>query len=124
MPTLQNFSIPRGNSLDVTVNVETDVVGETLEGADVFWRVWEQAHGVVATDSSGARLDPVVSKSVGHGVTVLGPPPMEFTIQLDPAHNVGLLGTFYHEAEVVDPEGNHVTVMQGIMTVTEAEITQ
>ena len=124
MPTIQNFSIPRGNSMDVTVNIETDVVGETLEGADVYWSAWEQQHGVVLTDSSGNRLPPLIQKSVSSGLTVPGSPPMEFVISFDQADTVGLLGNVYHEAEVVDPLGNHVTVMQGIMTVTEAEITQ
>ncbi len=124
MATIQNFSISRGNSLDVTVNVETDVVGETLEGAEVFWSVWEQMHGVVVTDSSGNRLPPVVAKTVGHGITILGSPPMEFVIEMNMPDTVSSSGNFYHEAEVVDPLGNHVTVMQGILTVTEAEITQ
>jgi len=124
MPTIQNFSVPRGNSLDVTVNVETDVVGETLEGAEVFWSVWEQKHGVVTTDATGARLPPLIQKTVGHGITVLASPPMEFVISMEQPDTVGLLGNFYHEAEVIDGDGNHVTVMQGLLTVTEAELSQ
>lgn len=117
MTMIQNFSVPRGNDATINVDVTSDVAGETLHGADIEWKVYEQMHGVRT-----ASVNPLIVKRLGAGITVPGSPPMLFVIGLDAIDTSNLLENFYHEAMVTDEGGNKITVLQGVMTVTEAEI--
>lgn len=115
---LQDFSVCAGNDALITVNVETTVSGDTLDGSTLYWQAYNQSFGV----PSG---DPIIVKtndSGGGDLVVLGSPPMTFTLQLAEADTLGLLGNYYHEAVVIDEIGGRVTILQGIMTVTQALI--
>lgn len=112
----QDFTIPQGNSVTVTVDVLTSIPADSLEGSTVIWRAYPQDFGAPIPGDA-----PLISKSnVSGGAIVLSSPPMFFEIFFDPVDTEGLLGNYYHEATVVDPIGNVSTILQGILTVIEA----
>lgn len=117
---LQNFSVGAGNDALITVTVESGTVGDTLVGSTIYWEVYPQKSGIVP--NAALPLITKTNNSGGGDLTVLGSPPMTFTIQLDEADTLGLIGNYYHEAVAIDETGGRVTVLAGIMTVTQALI--
>lgn len=112
MSIIQNFSVPAGNSLTIKFDVGDGAV--LLHNPEaVTWKAYGQTHGVV----DDATV--ILSKNLGGGITVADS--LEyFSVSLDPADTVGLLGNYYFEAKLTDESEEVITLTQGIMTVTEA----
>jgi hypothetical protein len=115
MPIIQNFSVAAGDDLDINFVLDPNS-GLDLTGADIYWNVYEQAYGI--PDSS---TPPVIVKSTPADITI-GSPADNFTVTLIETDTENLLRNYYHEAHVVDVNGNTSTVTVGIMTVTQTEI--
>jgi hypothetical protein len=111
---IQNFIVPRGNDEEIFVNVIPSSVGESLMNSIVVWRAYTMVLGVPQT-----QLPPVIEKSTGSGITNLPSPPMTFEILINAADTINLqYGNYYHEAEINDEIHDHVTVLNGVMTIT------
>jgi hypothetical protein len=117
LPLIQNFSIPAGNSVEIDFELPSPD-DEILSGFNVVWKAYEQEHGVVTIP-----LVTVITKSLEGGGITLGTAPISFTISIAGADTVNLLDNYYHEAAIVDPSGGVITSAQGVMTITQAEIT-
>lgn len=116
-PTLQNFSVAADTDQDVIVTITTQVPGDTLDGATVYWRLFEQQYGTPLPN-----VAPVLQKSSpSTGIIILSSPPMTFRLSFSRADTALLLRNYYHETLVVDAVGNHSDPMCGIMTVTGTE---
>lgn len=115
---LQNFAVARGDDETVTFNMIKDSgINLADMGITVVWKVFEQSTGVVADDAVA-----IITKSVGDGLEITpSPSPGKFTITIAHADTVELLGNYYHEAKVTDALTAITTVVQGIMTVLEAQ---
>ena len=116
--TAQNFSVSAANDALVTVTVDTTVPTDTLAGSTIWWEAFAQAHGV----PSGSPLITKTNQSGGGGLDILESPAMTFTLQLSNADTALPLGNYYHEAVVIDEIGERVTILSGIMTVTQSLI--
>ena len=115
---IENFSIPAGSDQDIYFTVATTQPDDTLEGATVYWRVYEQEFGAPVDG-----VAPVLEKSTesGHGISILPSPPMTFRVSLLRADTLDLLRNYYHEALLVDATTNKDPIVCGIMTVTPTE---
>ena len=114
-PVVQNVSIPAGDAADLNFDVDPDD-GQTLLGADIYWKVYEQEHGVPKLG-----VDPVIVKVLDDGIQITDPDALKFTVAIQREDTVGLLRNYHHEAKIIDPDGNHVTVNYGVFTVTQTE---
>jgi hypothetical protein len=113
----QNFSVPAGNIYDIYFDIFVDGVS-SLVGYEVVWQAFVQSVGVPT-----ASVPAIITKTSlsGGGILVPGSPPLAFTVTLDEADTVALLRNYYHEASLIDPQNNVITVARGIMTVTGTE---
>lgn len=116
MPIIQNFSIPAGDSADINFDVDPDD-GASLVGSIIYWRVFEQSHGVPV-----AGEDPLIEKYTDNGLQITDPDLGKFTVEIEPDDTIELLRNYYHEARIKDVDDNWVTVTVGIMTVTPTEV--
>ena len=116
MPIIQNFSVPAGDDVDLTFDIDDDTA-IVLSGATIFWNAYEQIQGVPD------KTKPVINKSSvsGDGIEIPASPDDIFVVSLVEADTLELLRNYYHEAKIVDANGNHTTVTIGVMTVTETE---
>jgi hypothetical protein len=111
---IQNFIVPRGNDSEIFVNVIPPSVGESIMDSIVTWRAYSMILGVPQV-----QLGPVIEKITGSGIVNLPSPPMTFEILIQAADTINLaFGNYYHEAEIVDEIHDHVTVLNGVMTLT------
>jgi hypothetical protein len=115
MAKIQDFSVARGDDLDVTFVMDpTDNID--LVGATLTLAAYAEAFGVV---------DPttlvVLKSSATGGITIIESPG-EYVVHLTNHDITWLGGNYYHESEVEDAGGNHATVCQGTMAVTVALI--
>lgn len=116
---LQDFSLCAGNTALLTVTVDTSIPMDTLAGSTIWWKVFDQSTGV----AFGSAIIVKTNESGGGGLDILESPDMTFTIQLDGTDTSSLAtGNYYHEGVVIDSSGDGVTVLAGIMTVTQALI--
>lgn len=115
MPIIQNFSIPAGNDADLNFDVGPDD-GISLVGSQIYWRVYEQMNGLPVPGT-----DPIIEKTTDNGLQVTDPDAQLFTVRINKADTIDRLRNYYHEANIVDVDGNDVTVTMGIMTVTGTE---
>lgn len=119
---IQDFSVPVGNALDVTFQLDpADGIG--LSGAEVLWRAYVAVFAVPSAVPSIVKTSGA-SDSFGEEITVVeSPPPGSFTVHLRDADTVDLpVGNYYHEAAVLEAGGALSTVFRGTLTVTLAEI--
>jgi hypothetical protein len=115
MPVIQNISVPAGDDIEITFNIDDDTVID-LVTATIRWRVYEQAYGI-------PDGDPVIDKSITEGSIIYsGSPADEFVVKIIPADTKDMLRNYYHEACVVDVNGQVTTITTGIFTVTSTEI--
>ena len=114
MPVIQNFSVAAGDDLEINFVLDADTPID-LDGADIYWNVYEQAYGIPNSD-----VEPVIAKTPSD--ITIGSPADNFTVFLTEEDTEDLLRNYYHEAHVVDVNGNTTTVTIGIMTVTQTEI--
>lgn len=110
----QNFTMYAGDTKIITVTVtDDDDEAVDLTGATIRW----QASRLVVDE--GFDADPLISKDndTGGGIESASPSTGVFEVTLDPDDTEDLSGLYYHEAEVIDADGNVATVMTGRMTV-------
>lgn len=113
-PLIQNFSIVAGDSETLNFDVDPDD-GVTLVGSQIYWRVYDQDAGI-------ATGQPVLEKSLDDGIEATDASALQFAVTIDPADTQDLAHSYYHEAKIIDADGNAVTVTCGIMTVTPSAI--
>jgi hypothetical protein len=103
----------KGDSATITISVQ-DGAGNfvNLSGATARW--W------MGKSVSATGADVYIKKAIGSGLEIDQPTTSEWdlVITLDPGdtENLTKVGTFYHEAEVVDADGNVSTVTIGKFT--------
>ncbi|TQQ81864.1 hypothetical protein [Halonotius roseus] len=83
-----------------------------MRESEIFW--------ALAKTVSDETL--VLKESAGPGINLTDAENGEFEIDLVPADSESLLGTFYHEAEVHDLDGNETTIFTGQVTIKETAI--
>ena len=116
MPVIQNISVPAGDDIEITFDLDDNTVID-LDGATITWNVYEQVYGI--PDGT-----PVISKSTSDvdEVTIPGSPADIFVVMLTGADTKGMLHNYYHEAYVEDVNGSKNTITTGIFTVTQTKI--
>jgi len=116
MPLIQNFSVAANNDTDINFDVGPDE-GASLVGSIIYWRVYEQEFGLRV-----AGVPAILEKYTDNGLQVTDPDLGKFIIELDKEDTMNMLRNYFHEATIVDENGNTVTVTQGIMTVLNTEL--
>jgi hypothetical protein len=116
MTAIQDFSIPLGDDLDVVFSLDpADNI--SLTGATVNWQVYAMNFAVPDTTQQ------LLAKNSGSGGVTIDDTAGQFIVHLVAADTEPMFcGNYYHEAEIVDASGNHATVCQGAMAVTQAMI--
>jgi hypothetical protein len=84
----------------------------SLLGSNIFWVAYEQQHGIVTNTT------PVIKKVLDAGLQIDDPDLLKFTVTLEEADTLNLLGNYKHEALVII-SGRRITVANGIMCITE-----
>jgi hypothetical protein len=113
---IQDFPIPATDAMDVTFVLDpTD--GISLNGAAITWCVYTMADAVVDISDG-----PIITKTSVESEITITPSPEIFVVHMLPSDTQGLLGNYYHEARVLDFNGNPATVVKGVMTVTQVAI--
>lgn len=111
----QDFPMFAGDTAELLVtvadgNAEPDAYGEkppaNLTGSTIKWALKDSVAGMQK-----------VLKTVGVGVSLTAPWKGEFSVLLSPADTQGLVGRFYHEAEVTDIDGHVSTVLTGFIRI-------
>jgi hypothetical protein len=101
----QNFTLYAGN----TKNIIIPVTGiEDLMGATIKWGVRKKEYSTT-NDLLKESPDIVTDKNT-------------ITIKLKPPDTANLLGSYYHECEVVDQQKNVSTVFTGLMTINRSGV--
>lgn len=111
---MSDFTMTAGDSkvLEVTV---TDAAGAAVDLTGVQGIRWHMARSVNDRPAT-------VEKSLGSGIAVTDAVNGVFTVTLDSADTEDERGDFYHEAEVIDENGNVSTVLTGAVTINPALI--
>jgi hypothetical protein len=108
---IQNFEIMQGDDLTFFVDVGPDDLGETLVGADMRWRVYNQAYGIWFGD-------PVIEKAQGDGIEIIDAVTLRCSVTLTHSDTLDLdPKTYYHEYTYITAEGFQRTPTVGMMTV-------
>ncbi len=98
--------------LEVTV---TDAAGTAVDitGASIQWRL---------SKTVNRRPAQIAKATGGAGVEITDAAAGVFEVTLDPADTEDLRGAYYHEAEVIDADGNVSTVLTGAAEILPALI--
>lgn len=102
----QNFEMYAGDSQVLVVPLNFDLTG----AKEIKWTL------KISAGSTEKLIYKEFSSNNGIEITNSGPVPEDeniFQIQLNPEDTLNLKGTYYHEAEVTDNQGNVSTVMVG-----------
>ncbi len=109
-PLIQNFSVVVNEDTVVNCDIDPDS-GVSLLGATIYWSVFEQKYTIPIGTAA------VLRKVSDHGLQVTDDLLLKFAITIGAADTIGMTpGNYYHETQVVDVDGNTVTVNCGIMT--------
>ena len=104
----QNFEMFAGD----TKNIDVTVAGVNLAGSTVKWAMKKTIYSAA----------PDVAKDTVDGITVTDPNGGRFTISLLPSETRSLSGTYYHEAEITDANGNVSTIFTGTITINRSGV--
>lgn len=110
----QNFSMYAGDSKKVIITV-TDDNNNALDlfGASVKW----------ALKRSSRTDEREIYKEINKGIKIDNPTNGELTIDLLPSDTALLTpGTYYHECEVTDANGNVSTITVGYITISKSGV--
>lgn len=111
-----DFTMFSGNAkvLEFTVYDKPggDVV--TLVGATAI--KWQLFHMTPAT------ADPIISKTLGSGITVTSPAGGIYEVVLAAVDTTSLAGLYYYETELVDADGYKETVDSGTINIKQRRI--
>lgn len=116
MAIKQDIELWSGNDAEIHATItDTDAgVPKDLTGSAITW-VLAKAQG----------KPPLITKTVGTGITLTLPLQGKCTVTLVPADTEAIKGlkTYYHEMRVVDAAAKKVTVLYGDALVQENSIT-
>lgn len=114
--TIHNLEFPRGDTYPFRVPITDDA--DPPQPIDLTSAAL--AYALMRAPGS----TPFVNKSIGSGITVVGPPTDGIVdIVIDPADTEALpAGTYYHEAELTEVSGRVTTVLEGKVVVTATSI--
>ena len=112
-----DFSMFQGDSKRVHFTLKrADGTPLDITGGDIRWQASKlKAPGVFSST-------PVLQKTIGSGVEVLDSFQGLVTVTLSPADTNQISGSFYHELEVSDFDGDIATVYAGEFQVKKALI--
>jgi hypothetical protein len=117
MMTPQNFSIPAGYNQVITFIVNPFVT-PSLVDTNIFWNVYEEFQGV--PDRSALLIAKSSLPSPPPDIVGLDSP-LSFTVQMHTADTINMLRNYYHEASIVNAQGETIGGSWGIMTVLATE---
>jgi len=104
-----DFEMFSGDSKNLVVTVkDKSEAAVDLTGASISW-------GLARSEYASADI----TKSIGSGVTLTNTLNGEFEITLDPTDTSGLVGSFYHEAQLIEASGDVSTVLSGKVIITK-----
>jgi hypothetical protein len=116
----QNFSIPADDDAIVSFVVDESVVDiTTLQGSEIWWNVYPMQYAcpvpgqpaLITKTNQGGSLD----------IEIPASPALTFYVSIYRADTIALLRNYYHEARILNPQQQLVTVAVGIMTVLPSE---
>lgn len=114
MPVIQNISIPAGDDIELTFDLDNDAL-VTLNEGTIYWNVYEQSYGI-------ADGVPVLTCSTATEILIPASPSDVFIVTLLGSRTKGMLHNYYHEAFIEDMNGQKFTLTTGILTVTPTKI--
>lgn len=108
----QNFNMFAGNTKRIVVTVmnEAGTDPENLTGASVRWAMKQSAYSPQSIIVKDPDNDTSITDALAGKATIL----------IRPEDTQGLVGAFYHEAEVTDKDGNVSTVLTGTVTINKS----
>lgn len=114
MTTTSNLKFVQGDSKVLRVTAKTSAgVAVNLAGASgIRYRLAKSVKGTALID-----------KAMGTGIAITDAANGVLEVTLLPADTVALKGEYLHELELVDADGNVVTVFQGTVTLLPGMIT-
>jgi hypothetical protein len=107
-----SFTLFAGNARKLIVSVVNDDTGEPEDLTDVEL-FWQASRGTTAKFSSV----PVLTKTIGNGITVIDAINGELEIMLDADDTENLNGTYYHELLLIDVTGDQQNLLADTFTV-------
>jgi hypothetical protein len=107
-----SFTLFAGNARKLVVSVVNDDTGEPEDLTEVDL-LWQASRGNAAKFSS----IPVLTKTIGTGITVIDAINGELEIMLDADDTENLSGTYYHELLLVDVTGDQQNLLADTFTV-------
>ena len=102
--TGQDFRMISGDTHKLVFEIQFEREDATLEGATLRWGM-----------GSGSKR--IVKETGGKGITITGPNICE--VLLRPEDTEALSGVYRHELEMVDQDGNVVTLAMGGVVITQ-----
>jgi uncharacterized membrane protein len=109
---MTDFTMYAGDSKTLAVTVrDADNVVVDLSGYTITW----------ALSASVYDAEPLVSKTIGSGITVVDAAAGRFNVTIDPDDTADLRGAYYFEAEIV-LSGSVTTVLTGTATIVASLI--
>ena len=114
----QDFSIPADDDAIVSFFVDESVVDiTTLQGSQIWWNVYPMQF---ACPVPGAPA--LITKTTGDAsITIPTSPELTFYVEIVRDDTIDMLRNYYHEARILNPQQQLVTVTVGIMTVLPTE---
>lgn len=110
----QNFEIYSGDSKNIIIIVTDDNENIIdLSGSTIKWALKKTVNSIennIYKDTSNG------------GIEITDALNGEFTVKLNPSDTEGLIGRFYHEAEVTDAIGSVSTILFGIATIKRSGV--
>lgn len=107
-----SFTLFAGNARKLVVSVVNDDTGEPEDLTEVELH-WQASRGTATKFS----LTPVLTKSIGSGITVIDAINGELEIMLDADDTENLSGTYYHELLLIDVTGDQQNLLADTFTV-------
>ena len=110
---MQDFTIDAGDDKTLEVDVkDNDQVVVDITAATIEWRA-----------SRNLKVTAALTKTTASGISITNASGGIFQITLDDGDTEGLVGNYYHEAQVTFTNGKIATILRGIMTVNPVLIT-
>lgn len=108
-----DFTMYAGDTKNVEITV-TDEEGLVIDLTDceLFWEL-SRIVGV---------QPPLLDKEIGSGLTVVTAAAGRFDVRLEPEDTESLEGVYYHEAKLVDDQGDVSTILSGWITISPTQV--
>ena len=106
----QNVTLYRDRGKVLRFTVTGDFSDLNVDASDIRWRM-----------ARNARATPVIQKSLGTGIAIIGTDQFEVTILQAETETINI-GTYYHEAMAIDTGGVGTQLATGIVEVEDTLI--